>query len=269
MKAPGNAGRWLAAALIVVIAVAEVAEVVRAGGANRRPSAIQGATAAAGLAASNRPLGIPHDWSHRHLIFSRPASPEAARRLERDPRYQIQQAWRHRQAVAGSAEAYMQSLDAMAVQLASAHRSGTMPRPKGKKPKLPVGAWGESLNVTVSNANGNANYPAKFAFTSSTSCSDWVVFTVPIAGSSTQFSIFAFNNLYSSVCSPTPKLKFSYNASNSSGPLATAPVISLAGDQVAFVEKAPTAHFNVLRFADVGTPLPTFPNPTSLTGCTN
>ena len=142
-----------------------------------------GATGAAGPEASNRPLGIPHDWSHRHLIFSRPASPQAARRLERDPRYRIQQAWRHRQAIAGSAEAYMQSLDAMAVQLAAARRVGTMPPPKRKKPKLPVGAWGESLNVTVANTNGNANYPAKFAFTSSASCSDWVVFTVPVIGS--------------------------------------------------------------------------------------
>ena len=38
--------------------------------------------------------GIPNDWSHHHVVFSIPSSPEALERLEQEPRYQMQQAWR-------------------------------------------------------------------------------------------------------------------------------------------------------------------------------
>src|SRR5271170_7422563 len=39
------------------------------------------------------------DWSHQHVVFSKPATAEQARRIERDPRYRQQ---RLRQGQAGS-----------------------------------------------------------------------------------------------------------------------------------------------------------------------
>ena len=60
------------------------------------------------LPAQSRPAqtqGIPHDWSHQHVVFSMPSSPEALAILERDPRYQMQQAWRERQALLGDSAA--------------------------------------------------------------------------------------------------------------------------------------------------------------------
>lgn len=50
--------------------------------------------------------GIPHDWSHHRVVFSMPSSPEARERLEQEPRYQMQQAWRERQAVLGDSASY-------------------------------------------------------------------------------------------------------------------------------------------------------------------
>jgi hypothetical protein len=260
VKAPSNAGRWLVAALILVIVVVEVSDAVRAGGANRRLSAIQvnGAPRAASPAAPKRPLGIPHDWSHRHLIFSRPASPQAARRLERDPRYRIQQAWRHRQAVASTAEAYMQSLDAMAVQLASARRSGTMPPPKGKKPPKPTptptnqlhGDWTVSLNASGPTAGsvGTGRYPAKYSFNISGTpdcANDFVVFNTSLSGTATQASIIAFNQLYlgstgSGGCgtSGIPAVAWAYNTG---GKITNSVVLSADGSQIAFPQTVNSA----------------------------
>jgi len=32
-------------------------------------------------------IPLPNDWSHRHVIFSKPATKEQAERVEKDPRY--------------------------------------------------------------------------------------------------------------------------------------------------------------------------------------
>ena len=56
------------------------------------------------LPAQSRPAqaqGIPHDWSHQHVVFSKPSSPEALEILEQEPRYQMQQAWRDAAGPAG------------------------------------------------------------------------------------------------------------------------------------------------------------------------
>jgi len=45
------------------------------------------------------PQGIPYDWSHHHLIFSRPLTAAKAALLEKEPRYPMQQAWRSRPAL--------------------------------------------------------------------------------------------------------------------------------------------------------------------------
>src|SRR5258708_40310477 len=42
---------------------------------------------------------VPTDWSHRHLIFSHPATAERAARVSEDPRY-LQQKYRREQRLA-------------------------------------------------------------------------------------------------------------------------------------------------------------------------
>src|SRR5208283_4863824 len=40
---------------------------------------------------SEKSAGLPTDWSHHHVIFSRPATPERAQKVEQDERYWQQQ----------------------------------------------------------------------------------------------------------------------------------------------------------------------------------
>jgi len=82
-------------------------------------------------------------------------------------------------------------------------------------------------------------YPAKYSFSLATaSCSDFVVFPSAVAGSSTVPSIVAYTNLYSGCANispnnPAPNVQWAVNLDG--GTVATSPVLSLDGTQVAFV----------------------------------
>jgi hypothetical protein len=87
---------------------------------------------------------------------------------------------------------------------------------------------------------GNHAYPAKFSFSpiANPSCAnDYVGYITRLAGSSTQASILAFNNLYpgaSQGCgtSGVPTVDWAYNTG---GTIVTSPVLSIDGSQLAFV----------------------------------
>src|SRR5271155_3386960 len=195
-------------------------------------------------AAKARPQGIPHDWSHRHLIFSRPSSQAMALRVERQPRYRIQQAWR--QLSAGSSEAWMRALDALAVRLASApsRKSGPIAswgRPLLGHPKRVLnGLWGMDLGSGAK--VGAGMYPAKYSFDpiGAPSCAnDFVVFNTGVTGSASQASIVAYNNLYSGSTgsggcgtSGVPTVDWAYNTG---GKIVTSVVLSADGTQIAFI----------------------------------
>ncbi|MGC2367328.1 MAG: hypothetical protein WA555_20160 [Candidatus Sulfotelmatobacter sp.] len=155
---------------------------------------------------------LPTDWSHHHLIFSRPATAERAKRVERDPRYWQQQ---YRQLA----------------KLPQRHR----PLPKKSKTasKGLKRDWSEDLggSATV----GAGNYPAKFSFQSTeVSCTnDFVVYGTGLLGSTGQPSIVAFSNLYSGCGSTVPTVYWAYDTG---GTAVTSPVFSSDGKQVAFVQ---------------------------------
>jgi len=270
VKAIMNPGRW-PAVLVFAIVLAAAPECVRAFVNARNAPPASNPTLApqqqqtyrpsnarppAGLNVQTqpvqtpRPQGIPYDWSHRHLIFSRPSSPAMARRLEHEPRYQMQQAWRHRQAVAGSAEAYMQQLDALAVQLATARKLPTLPPLKGKPlPKKPLhGDWSVSLG-SASAKVGAGRYPAKYSFdvNATPDCTnDFVVFNTGLSGGS-QASIVAFNKLYSGCATTVPAVYWAYNTG---GTITNSVVLSGDGSQVAFVQSTNShASLVVLKWA--------------------
>jgi Ice-binding-like len=123
------------------------------------------------------------DWTYHHVIFSKPATAEQARRVEQDPRY-----WQQirRQLPAAPAP------EARPV-LAPEFRTHTHTHGASNN----SGLWSEDLGTGAT--MGALNYPAKYSLTTTTaSCSsDFVVFPTGLAGSSTQASIIAYSNLYS------------------------------------------------------------------------
>ncbi len=210
----------------------------------------------AGQAAKPAQHGIPlpTDWSHRHLIFSRPATAQQLARLENDPRF-WQQLHRRSQRLALPGYASENSAS-NAVELGSAKRSSAA-RSTTKFHR----DWAEDLGsgATV----GGEVFPAKFSFSSTTaSCGsdptpDYVVFSTGLTGTSSQANIVAYDNLYSGC--PTgaiPSVYWAYNITDAhlgSGQILTSPVPSLDGSQIAFVQdNGLSASLILLRWAASG-----------------
>jgi hypothetical protein len=161
-------------------------------------------------------IPLPTDWSHSHVIFSRPATAEQAKRVGEDPRYWQQ--WYRQNVTRVLAEDPATLADATATP--------------GSQ-----GAWSELLGNN--SAPGAGNYPAKFSFSSTTAnCDsapkpDYVVYSTGLIGGGLQASVVAFDNLYSGCGGALP---MGYWAYNTGGLVLTSPVISLDGTQVAFVQ---------------------------------
>jgi hypothetical protein len=131
---------------------------------------------------------ITTDWSHRHLVFSRPASAEQFARVSEDPRYS-QQIQRREQALMLPRRLPDVDFGSTALRVV---------KWPGKKLRRD---WSEDLGTGA--GAGAGNYPAKFSFRGTTAnCGDalipdYVVYSTSLAGSPTQASIVAFDNLYS------------------------------------------------------------------------
>jgi len=210
---------------------------------------------------ANHRISVPTDWSHRHLIFSQPRSPEMAARLSEDPRY-WQQIYRRQQH-------FMQPGDSddfngnhhFRVRQKKFHRD-----------------WAEDLGHLAT--AGAGNYPAKFSFDITTAnCAssgtpDFTVFSTGISGGPTQASIVAYDNLYSGCSGGFPQTYWAYNLNG--GYIPTSPVFSRDGTQLAFVgTNNITAHLVLLTWKSSNTDtvslptqlLPTFPA-SAYVGCT-
>src|SRR6266436_817906 len=191
---------------------------------------------------TGNPSHLPFDWSHRHLVFSRPNSFWKAWELQKEPRYLYQ--WGRQ--------------NGWALRSANSHlwrrerdRGGDRDE-DGDGGSAPVNNsarqdWAMSLgaNSTV----GAGQFPAKFSFDINAvpSCTaDYVAFTTSLAGSATVPSIVGFDNLYSTqpaaggFCNNAgPSVKWAYNtnpAGDTTGTTLTSPVLSFDGTKIAFVE---------------------------------
>ncbi|PYX48053.1 MAG: hypothetical protein DMG79_12785, partial [Acidobacteria bacterium] len=155
-------------------------------------------------------IPLPTDWSHSHVIFTRPASDEQARLIGDDPRY-WQQLYRQGQS------------QVLAPEVTDLSVAGI----------TPGGTWPQSLGHTA--APGAANFPAKYSLSSGTAnCGsaavpDYVVYTSGVIGSGTQASVVAFDNIYSGCGGTVPTVYWAYNTG---GLILTSPVLSLDGSQV-------------------------------------
>jgi hypothetical protein len=171
---------------------------------------------------AQRGIPLPIDWSHSHVIFSRPATDEQLRLVGDDPRY-WQQLYRQNTTRVLSENPAMAGTEGP-INAASINAASQ-------------GAW--SMDLGTGASAGAANYPAKYSFSSSVAnCGsaakpDYVVYSTGLTGSGTQASVVGFDNLYSGCTGTVPTVYWAYNTG---GQILTSPVLSLDGTQIAFVQ---------------------------------
>ncbi len=174
---------------------------------------------------ANSGTPVVTDWSHRHLIFSHPTTPEQAARAQRDVRYSMQQL-----RLNGRPDAAI-SIDEKAL---APSRTPVHARRRGRRMHRD---W--SVDLGPGATAGAAKFPAKFSFLSNTAAClsspspDFIVYGTSVPGSLTQSTIVAFTNLYSGCSGQVPGAYWGYNTG---GQVLTSPVLSLDGKQVAFTQ---------------------------------
>jgi hypothetical protein len=176
-------------------------------------------------------MSLPQDWSHHHLVFTPPSSIEQAWRLQQEPRFWHQVFRRNPMA--------RQQDEDDAAEFVGRHGGHGHGHRNLEHPD-----WGMSL--LAGGKAGAGVYPAKFTFdiNATPNCTnDYVAFTTSLAGSTTQPSIIAFDELYSTqgsvggFCSQNgPSVKWAYNTGT--GTVLTSPVLSGDGTKIAYVETA-------------------------------
>ncbi|MGB9487096.1 MAG: hypothetical protein WCD04_13420 [Terriglobia bacterium] len=214
--------------------------------------------------ASKHLVGVPDDWSHHHLVFSDIGTYEQAIakgtyskwiNLYYDPRYIIQQMKRNR-AAAGAPE-MTAALETLGF---GKGRKPWPPPPPRRGPSLsPLKTdWSQYMN-SASAEVGADNYPAKYSwYTNSPTTAgcaggaapDYVAYNTGVAGSSTQASIIAYDNLYATTCAGT--VPQTYWAYDTGGTIETSVALSELGDQVAFIHSASTASLVLLKWSATG-----------------
>jgi hypothetical protein len=220
------------------------------------------------FAAGPERIGLPWDWSHEHLLFSKTDDPAVLTIIQQDPRAFHQWLRRNRTASQGVADGVPISLDTFlqsdrSLIESSSREPGAEPRPASERVKhIRKRDWGVSLGATqfnlVNAINSAPSYPAKYNFdiNATPSCeNDFVTFPTGANGATStdamspngQASIIAFNQLYASqggttgFCGLTgPSVYWAYinaacPATTSSDPILSSPVLSLDGTKVAWV----------------------------------
>jgi hypothetical protein len=192
-------------------------------------------------------IGMVHDWSHRHVVFSNPTTIEQGMRVRQDPRFWQQHFRRNVQQALPAGEAAADTLvdeqegsglgdDWLGDLFRWSRRRHHRPSP----PNALKRDWATSLGPSAT--VGAGNFPAKFSFNiNSANCGsatqpDFVVFNTSVNGSSTQASVVAYDNLYTGCGGTVPKTFWSYNTG---GSVVTSVVLSLDGSQIAFIQTPP------------------------------
>src|SRR5262249_52786495 len=136
------------------------------------------------------------DWSHQHLVFSNQNETNVSFALQQEPRY-----WQQRLRRNGTR--FLVSDSSSKQTSTHSRRRGTFKRD-----------W--SVSLGPGGTVGAGHYPAKFSFDinsahcASDSRPDYVVFNTSVAGSSTQATIVAFDNLYSGCTGTVPSTYWAY-----------------------------------------------------------
>ena len=230
--------------------------------------------------------GLPDDWSHHHLIFSDPGAEDHALQsgtydewfgTVNDTRYVMQQLKR-RSPARGLAAEYVARMNELAraqdaastEELAMPQLSdplGLVPPNKGRNPKVKVHRdW--SMSLGSGGKVGAGQFPAEYSFSASTaSCTDYVVYPTGLAGSSSQASVVAYNNIYATTCGTASTRPGIYWAYNTGGTATLSPVVSGDGSQIAFIQTGSSvASLVLLKMSNSGG---TVARPASITSVSN
>ena len=173
-----------------------------------------------GQAAKPGDQGLPTDWSHSHVIFSKPRSEAQAQLIGSEARYWQQQ--------------YRREIPR---ELADPGAEENPAQPAKVKGRGGAGFWAENLGGA--GTPGANNFPAKYGFSlTAANCAsaaqpDYVVFSTGKLGAGNQASIVGFDNIYSGCTGTVPSVYWAYNTG---GLILTSPVISYDGSQVAFAQ---------------------------------
>jgi len=119
--------------------------------------------------------------------------------------------------------------------------------------------WSELIGTD--STVGLGNIPATFTSNPADCTNDFAVFNTSVPGSSSQASILAFNQLYSS-CTPNPSVYWAYD---SGGAIMTSVSTSLDGTQIVFVQTDNTTGNAELVLLKWAASSGTVSNPTTLT----
>jgi len=227
--------------------------------------------------------GVPHDWSHHHLVFSNPGTEGEALangtydgwlKIVNEPRYIMQQLQRRAPAQAPAAEdvARIYAAAEFDFTLRSSIRI-LPPSPPELRPDPALHRdWSSAIYAAAVMPN---TYPAKYTFNpigAATCATDYVVYPTGASGSGTAATIVAYSNLYTTTCTaPVPSVYWAYNT-GTGDTVTTSPVLSGDGTKVAFIQStASTMSLVVLKWkASTGTlAAPSTPTTaTNITTCT-
>src|SRR5208337_1878605 len=201
-------------------------------------------------------MGLVDDWTHHHLVFSSPgtaADALAQGRVEHwyrtvnDPRYVMQVMKRNAaQRALAPAGDFAPLADRLGAPIGDRAPIWRHPPPTPKQTLKRD--WSMSMGSGAKVAAGM--FPAKFsfsdtaAFCDSNTTPDFAVYPTGLAGSTTQASIIAYDNLYSGCSGLHPLVYWQYNTNG--GTIVTSPVVSLDGTQVAFMQTVSSAAYLVL-----------------------
>ena len=189
-------------------------------------------------------VGVPEDWSTRHVIYTRNGSVEDMMKVRNDPRF---------------LNSFL--IHAMGEARGQAHQAAAAAERGAENPEAPLWSaptrrnhnskvdWAVSLGPTAGMAFGES--PAKYTFDPNAppSCSDFLVYTIsatPKIG--TQANLVGLTNLYSGtsptgLCGTNPTFLFSYAIGTGGSDLS--PVLSLDGKKIAWLENRTRAYFHV------------------------
>jgi hypothetical protein len=186
-------------------------------------------------------VGLPIDWSSRHIVFTNGASPEVAALQARDVRSWVN--WAQRTAWMFPREPWDPFPPLPPITIPRRHMRVDWAMPLGTLGGMPLGET-----------------PAKYSFNvnSTPSCAnDFVVYTIAATPGAGQANIVAFNNLYTGTSSTScgaltqPTYMFAYALGTAGSSLS--PTLSLNGTKVAFLESGNEGGASTPAYFDVVT----------------
>jgi hypothetical protein len=202
--------------------------------------ALSSSPRASGQSESAR-LGLPQDWSHRHVVFSNPPTLPTLLAIRQDPRLLHQ--W-----LKFNAHGRISRQAAQEPEVSDGERDRDPETEKGVDWSRTLGGAGTKVAASM--------YPAKYSFdiNAPPDCTnDFVVFPTFNGGSATQATIVGYNQLYSTqgsvggFCAHNgPSVKWAYRTGRA---IRSSPVLSVDGKKVAWV----TATGGIVQVLTIGT----------------